>query len=114
MTDKSYKNWTSMTDDALMEQIGSFVKHHRLEQNISQADLAEKAAISRSTLSLLESGKTVTLAILIRILRALGLLHVMDTFAIDKKISPLALARMEQKKRNRAGKSGIAPEGKEW
>lgn len=103
-----------MTDEALAGHIGSFVKHHRLDQNISQQELAEKAAVSRSTLSLLESGKTVTLATLIRILRVLGLLRVMDAFVIDKKISPLALARMEQKKRKRAKKSGNAPKESDW
>lgn len=114
MSEISYNNWSSMTDEALAGHIGSFVKHHRLDQNISQAELAEKASISRSTLSLLESGKTVTLATLIRILRVLGLLRVMDAFVIDKKISPLALARMEQKKRKRAKKSGNAPKERDW
>ncbi|GMU85162.1 MAG: hypothetical protein AMXMBFR48_04040 [Ignavibacteriales bacterium] len=114
MTDKSYIIWSSMTDDALTEHIGSFVKHHRLEQNIPQQELAEKAAISRSTLALLERGNPVTLATLIRVLRVLGLLRVMDAFVIDKKISPLALAKMEQKKRKRANKSGNASEESQW
>lgn len=108
MTDKSYSNWSLMTDDALTRHIGGFIRHHRLEQNISQEELARQAAISRSTLSLLESGKTVTLATLIRVLRVLGLLRVMEIFTFEKVISPLALARMEQKTRKRAKKSGGA------
>lgn len=33
MTDKSFKDWASMSDKALAEYIGTFVRHHRMEQN---------------------------------------------------------------------------------
>ena len=103
MTDKSYNNWVSMSDKALAEQIGVYVKHHRLEQNRSQEILAQAAGISRSTLSLLERGETVTLATLIKVLRVLDHLHIMEAFVVSKTISPLALAKMEKEKRQRAG-----------
>jgi len=102
MTDLTYTNWTAMSDNALSEHIGGFVKHHRLEQNKSQQTVAQAAGISRSTLSLLERGETVTLASLIQVLRTLDLLHVMDAFAIPKTISPLVLAKMEKERRQRA------------
>jgi transcriptional regulator with XRE-family HTH domain len=102
MTDISYRNWVSMSDDALAAQIGAFVKHHRLEQNKSQDTLATAAGISRSTLSLLERGETVTLATLIQVLRILDQLQVMDSFMVNNSISPLVLAKMEQRKRKRA------------
>lgn len=44
MTDISYKNWLSMSDKALADHIGSFVKHHRLEQNKTQDVLANAAS----------------------------------------------------------------------
>ena len=62
MNDLPYTNWASMSDKALAEQIGTFVKHHRLELNKTQDILAHAAGISRSTLSLLERGETVTMA----------------------------------------------------
>lgn len=31
MNDISYKEWASMSDDHMAQQIGQFVKHHRLE-----------------------------------------------------------------------------------
>lgn len=102
MTDKSYTNWPSMSDDALAMHIGTFVKHHRLEQNKTQEVLANAAGISRSTLSLLERGETVTLATLIQVLRVLDQLNVMESFVIEKTVSPLALAKIEQDKRQRA------------
>jgi len=102
MTDISFKNWNSMNDKALAEYIGAFVKNHRMEQNKTQDVLAKAAGISRSTLSLLERGETVTLATLIQVMRVLGQLHIMDVFSIQQTVSPMALARMEQNKRKRA------------
>lgn len=91
-----------MNDKALTEKIGAFVKHHRLEQNKTQDVLAKSAGISRSTLSLLERGETVTLTSLIQVLRVLDQLHIMDSFVVKKTISPLALLKQERRKRKRA------------
>ena len=105
MTDKAFKNWYSMSDQALAAQIGAFVKHHRLEQNKTQDALSHAAGISRSTLSLLERGETVTLATLIQVLRVLDQLQVMEAFEVQQRISPLALAKAEKEKRKRARKT---------
>jgi transcriptional regulator with XRE-family HTH domain len=102
MTDKSYTYWLAMSDDALTKHIGNFVKHHRLKQNRTQNNLANEAGISRSTLSLLERGEPVTLPTLIRVLRVLDLLYVMEVFNVQTSISPLTLAKLEQAKRQRA------------
>jgi transcriptional regulator with XRE-family HTH domain len=64
--------------------------------------LSREAGISRSTLSLLERGETVTLATLIQVLRVLNQLQVMDAFEVHQRISPIALAKAEQEKRKRA------------
>lgn len=115
MTDISYKNWLSMSDNALSEFIGAFVKHHRLEQNKTQDELANAAGLSRSTLSLLERGETVTVATLIQVLRVLDQLNVMETFVVQKTISPLALAKIEQDKRQRVrSKKKTDPEKSDW
>ena len=94
-----------MSDAALSQQIGAFVKHQRMEQNRTQDMVASAAGISRSTLSLLERGETVTLATLIQVLRVLDQLHVMNAFEIQQRISPLALAKAEKAKRKRARNS---------
>ena len=115
MSDISYKNWYSMSDKALAERIGAFVKYHRLEQNKTQDLLAKAAGISRSTLSLLERGEAVTLSTLIQVLRVLEQLQVMEAFAVQKTISPLALAKIEQEKRKRAsGKKTNEPGKSDW
>ncbi|MBA5245903.1 helix-turn-helix transcriptional regulator [Marnyiella aurantia] len=102
MNDKSIKNLESWSDSALLQFIGAFVKHQRLQQNKTQDDLATAAGISRSTLSLLERGNTVTLATLIQVLRILDQLHVLNVFQIEQTVSPLALAKLQKEKRQRA------------
>jgi transcriptional regulator with XRE-family HTH domain len=102
MSDKSYINWSAMGDEALSEHIGRFVREKRMEQNKTQDALAHAAGISRSTLSLLEKGETVTLATLLRVLRVLDELHVLNAFSIHQTLSPIQLAKMEMKKRKRA------------
>ncbi len=91
-----------MSDKALTEHVGRFVKEKRLEQNKTQAILAHAAGISRSTLSLLEKGETVTLQTLIQVLRTLDQLQVLDVFSVQTLVSPMLLAKMELKKRKRA------------
>lgn len=102
MTDKSFIHWHSMSDRVLASHLGGFVKHHRLEQQKTQDALARAAGISRSTLSLLERGETVTLATLIQVLRALDQLQLMEAFEVKQQVSPIALARAEKAKRQRA------------
>ncbi len=102
MTDISYNKWVSMSDKALSEQIGAFIRHHRMELNRTQEDLATAAGISRSTLSLLERGETVTVATLIQVLRVLDKLPVLSVFEVTETVSPLALAKLQKEKRQRA------------
>lgn len=64
------------------------------------------AGISRSTLSLLERGESVTLATVIQVLRVLDKLYVLEVFSVQQDISPLILARMEKAKRKRASGKG--------
>jgi transcriptional regulator with XRE-family HTH domain len=73
-----------------------------LEQNKTQQSLAHAAGISRSTLSLLEKGETVTLQTLIQVLRTLDQLYVLDVFSVQTLMSPMLLAKMELKKQKRA------------
>jgi transcriptional regulator with XRE-family HTH domain len=102
MNDKSYINWVSMSDKALSETIGTFIKRHRLNQNKTQEEVSTAAGISRSTLSLLERGETVTLTTLLQVIRILDLLQIMDTFEVKDQISPIEYAKLQKNKRQRA------------
>jgi transcriptional regulator with XRE-family HTH domain len=102
MTDKSIGSIQRMSDDAIIQYLGDFVRYHRLEQDITQKDLADKAGINRTTMSDLELGKRCQLVTLIQVLRILNKLYVFDLFTINHQISPIKLAEMEMNKRQKA------------
>lgn len=117
MTDISYIDFLSMNDKALAAHIGGFIRHHRMEQNRTQEALATAAGISRSTLSLLERGETVTVTTLIQVLRVLDLLSVLQAFTIRQTPSPLAMAKLQRNKRQRARSTATKknnPEETDW
>lgn len=102
MLEKTNNNWASMSDAAIVDSIGAYIKHQRIRQNKTQAQLATEAGINRWTLGQIENGESITLSTLIQILRALELLHLFDSFAIQERISPIEYARLREKKRKRA------------
>lgn len=114
MSDNPYIHWRSMSDTALSKVIGEFVKHHRLQQNKTQSDVAVDAGIGRSTLSLLERGETVTIITLLKILRVLDLLYILDIFKIEQQISPIELAKLAQQKRQRASNKKSKQPKSDW
>ena len=100
--DITSNNWLAMSDGALVETIGAFVKYHRLVQNKTQQQLATEVGINRSTISQIEKGEKITLQSLLQILRVLNLLYIMDIFKVQEQPSPLQLTKLEQNKRQRA------------
>jgi len=99
-------NWISMTDDAILGHVGLFLKNQRISKNITQAQVAEIAGLNRYTIGRIENGESVTLQVLIQILRALDLFYVLNEFSVNDMISPLEAVKLSKKKRERA--SGIS------
>lgn len=95
-------NWVAMSDSAIIGQIGAFIKNERLNSNKTQAQLANEAGINKWTVGQIENGEAITLLSLIQILRALDVLSLLDIFAIKQEMSPIALAKKAQQKRQRA------------
>lgn len=91
-----------LSDKALLQNIGNFIQQTRIQQTRTQEDLANDAAISRSTLGLIERGENISLLNLIKILRILDALYVLKNFQLPEEISPLQLAMGEKKTRQRA------------
>jgi len=116
MMDITNMQFRAMSDRALLSLMGSFVKHHRLEQNKTQEQLAQEAGINRTTLSQFEQGKHAILLTLIQILRALDKLNVLEGFKVEQQISPLQMSKIVQNKRKRASaqKQSDSPQESEW
>lgn len=111
-----------MSDSSIIVSIGDYLKHQRLGQNKTQAQTALDAGVNRSTVSQIEKGEAISLISLIQILRALNLLEVLNGFKVETQISPIELAKLEKKKRQRAShyKPNLSssqlnePKDKEW
>lgn len=100
-------DYNQLSDIAILEQIGAFVKHHRIDQQKSQAILSKEAGISRSTLSLLERGEKVNLITLIQVLRVLDQLHWLAEFEIKKTISPMEYLKLQKKNERQRVRNSI-------
>ena len=95
-------NYRAMSDKAILAIIGERAERQRLNQNISQADLARRAGLARIVVQRLEGGRGCTLESMIRILRVLGLLSQVDSFLPEPGLSPIQLAKIKGRERQRA------------
>jgi transcriptional regulator with XRE-family HTH domain len=102
MIEKSNIYWYEMSDSAILETLGLYIKETRLKLNKTQEEIAQSSGIERMTLARIEKGSGGTMATFIRLLRSLEQLQVLKTFEIPTQISPIQLAKLEQQKRTRA------------
>ncbi|MFM6945624.1 MAG: helix-turn-helix domain-containing protein [Flavobacteriales bacterium] len=109
MMENNIKYWHAMSDPALLEWLGKFIQQTRIQQNKTQQQLATAAGIHRSTVVQIENGGGSTMISFIQILRALGQLQILSNFEVKQQISPLQLAKLEQKKRQRASTNKDRP-----
>ncbi len=65
----------------IAEAVGARVRALRLQRNVTQADLARRAGISRPTLGALEQRGKASLETLVRVLYACGREHELDGLA---------------------------------
>ena len=108
-------NWYSMSDSAIVSQLGTYLRQIRLQQNLTQEQVAEKSGLSRSAISDMENGKTVaSLLTTVQILRALQQLHLFNNWQISSQASPLQMAKLSGKERLRASGTTTKKEDSEW
>ena len=98
-------DFIGMSDKAVIAELGKRIRRQRLNQNVTQKELAEKAGVAYAVVQKLEQGEDCRIGGLIRILRALGGLDQLDLFLPDPGVSPLQLVRQQSHERQRAAKS---------
>lgn len=91
----------SMTDAAIVQEVGRRLMQARLEQNISQQQMAEEIGVSRNRYSRLEQGNG-KLELLIAALRVLNKLDAVDALLPAEVFSPLEALKRAGKVRQRA------------
>lgn len=89
---------------AIAEQLGERLKQARLNADLTQAELASRTGLNRRTILNAEKGN-VQLKNLVAILVSLGMVEQINMFLPVQEISPLQLAKLEGKKRQRASRS---------
>ena len=102
---KTNKDWTSMSDRAIVKSLGEYLKAKRLESNKTQQQLATEAGLNRWTMSQIENGESINLITLIQILRALDDLQLLDGFQVHNQISPIEYAKLQKNKKQRVRNS---------
>ena len=100
---------------AIAEELGARLKQARLNADKTQVEVAELAGVTRKAVLNAEKGK-VPLEVLIAIMGALHLTAQLDNFLPVQDISPIQLAKLQGRKRQRASgqRSATAKESTEW
>lgn len=86
-----------MSDRALLKYIGKQMRQMRFNARLSQQQLAERAGISRSTITQVENGKGMNLESVVAILRALNKLEILNNFETEALLSPILIAKLQGK-----------------
>ncbi len=95
-----YKN---MTNKAIATEIGERIEQLRLEQNLTQQQLADEIGLSRVSYRKLVGGSG-KFENIIAVLRALGRLDLVEQFIPETPFSPLQQLKLQGKKRQRASR----------
>lgn len=105
----------NLSDEAVLKEIGHRITQYRLNQDKTQAALAQEAGVSNRTMARVEHGDSVQASSLIRILRALQLLENLDTLIPELTVSPVQQLKMQGKRRQRASsKSSKSKKAAPW
>ena len=54
-------NWKGLKDDQVVEHLGKELRRMRLERNLSQAEVAKRAGLDRTTVVQMEAGRAATM-----------------------------------------------------
>ena len=91
------------TDEAILRELGERLARVRLEHNLTQAQLARQAGVSKSTVQRLELGSVATqLSGFIRVCRVLDLIERFELLIPEPVPSPVAQLKLRGKTRRRA------------
>ena len=83
-----------MTNDALLQYVGKQMRQMRINARLSQQQLAERAGVSRSTVTQVETGKGMKMESVVAMLRVLNKLEILNNFETQAVISPLLIAKL--------------------
>jgi transcriptional regulator with XRE-family HTH domain len=92
----------ALTDEAILAEMGGRIAQRRLELQLTQAVLAEKAGVSKRTVERIEAGATAQMSTMVRIFRTLELLDRLDALVPEGGSRPMDLLKLKGAARQRA------------
>lgn len=90
-------DWSSLSNTAIVQEIGKRLKGYRLRKKYTQQDLATQAGVSVFSIAQIERGKSVSLSVLLPVLRALKLLDNLELLLPKTGVSPVELLKLQGK-----------------
>ena len=104
------------TDQAVLSELGGRLAQVRLELNLTQAQLAAQAGVSKRTVERLESGSVAAqLSGFIRVCRVLDVIERFDLLVPEPVPSPVEQLKLRGRKRQRASaKRKTKAPSKKW
>ncbi len=95
----------TLTDGAILAETGKRIAQCRLERQLTQAEMAKEAGVSKRTVERIEAGGSAQMSTIIRILRVLDLLPGLDHLIPEPGPRPMDLLKLKGKVRQRASPS---------
>ncbi|AWI10384.1 helix-turn-helix transcriptional regulator [Ereboglobus luteus] len=92
----------NMSDQPILKTLGHRLAQTRLSENMTQAQLAKFAGVSKRTLERMENGGSSQLVALIRVCRVLGLIERFNDLIPELPPSPMAQLKLRGRQRKRA------------
>lgn len=99
---------------AWLAELSERLARHRLNQDLTQAELARRAGISLRTVARLEAGDAVQLESLIRVLIALGLSSRLENWIPEVPASPIQQLERQGEARQRASGRPTPGAAQDW
>ena len=103
-----------LVDEAILRELGGRLARFRLERNMTQAELANEAGVSKRTIERMEAGGATQLVNLVRVCRALGFVEGFETLIPEPVPSPVAQLKLRGKERKRASSVNPAKPAGKW
>ncbi len=102
------------TPQAAEKELATRLARFRVESGITQAQLAEKAGVSKRTIERIEDGYDTQVTTLIRLLRVLGLSDRLDQLIPESTVSPMDKLQGKTKPPKRATHKKSTRTDKSW
>jgi transcriptional regulator with XRE-family HTH domain len=112
--DYAMKIENQTTPETIIMELGKRIAKLRIEQGITQAQVAERAGVAKRTIERIEAGGDIQLTTLIRLLRVLDLTNHLNLLIPEAMPSPMEMLKHQAKPRKRAVTKKLNKPKKLW